>query len=270
MTLADRIAAQGRIGPQSARAPARTCSRSSSSRKRGASPSGHQPENLRVRPRRGDRSLHLVLFDFSWPAPPTPASPPGPRLPRPFLSQRPGKRWDPAADRFAAAATLPRDGHRHPPGVGATAGPIDPRRRGHPRLDPELFDPAVRDGLTAFFARALHQDADKRFGGMEEMPGKWRNVFGVGARRRPPPTEDRAAGGETLDRLADAADEHTSVVDLGLSGGGSGALERISIGTARQLVDHPLASWPRCRASGSRPSARSSARSPGSARSTPR
>lgn len=241
MTLADRIAAQGRIGLDLLeRFGEDLLEVVAFLESEGIPHRDIKPENLGVRPRRGDRSLHLVLFDFSLArTPDTNLTAGTPGYLDPFLSQRPGKRWDHAADRYAAAATLHEmaTGTRPVWGDGRT----DPIHvdEDTPRLDPELFDPAVRDGLTAFFERALHRDADKRFGGMEEMRQAWRNVFAAAARPTTTTDEDRAADAETLDRLADAADEHTSVVDLGLSGAASSALERIGIGTARQLLDHP-------------------------------
>lgn len=241
MTLADRIAAQGRVGLDLLeRFGEDLLEVVAFLESEGVPHRDIKPENLGVRPRRGDRSLHLVLFDFSLARTPDTSLAAGtPGYLDPFLSERPTKRWDHAADRYAAAATL----HEMATGVRPVWGDgrTDPIHVDDdtPRIDPELFDPAVREGLTAFFTRALHRDAAKRFGGMDEMRQAWRSIFSAASRRATITEEDRAADEAVLDQLADAADESTSVVELGLSGAASSALDRIGIGTVRQLLDHP-------------------------------
>lgn len=241
LTLADRIATQGRIGLDLLeRFGEDLLEVVAYLESEGVPHRDIKPDNLGVRPRRGDRSLHLVLFDFSLARTPDTSLNAGtPGYLDPFLSQRPGKRWDYAADRYAAAATLHEmaTGTRPVWGDGRT----DPLHVDEdvPRLDTELFDPAVRDGLARFFARALHRDATQRFGGMDEMRQAWRAVFTAAARPTTTTDEDRAADADTLERLADAADEHTQLVDLGLSGAATSALERLGLGTVRQLLEHP-------------------------------
>lgn len=206
-----------------------------------------KPDNLGVRPRRGDRSLHLVLFDFSLARTPDTALQAGtPGYLDPFLAERSGKRWDPAADRYAAAATL----HEMATGVRPTWGDgrTDPIHLSDetPRLDPELFDPAVRDGLVAFFRRALHRNPATRFDTADQMRQAWRAVFAEAIR---PTSSQDAESGETdagaRERLLDAADPTTPVVDLGLSAAATSALDRLGLGTVAQLLAFPTADWNR-------------------------
>lgn len=61
---------------------------------------------LGVRPRPADKSLHLVLFDFSLSATPDTNLHAGtPGYLDPFLPERPARRWDTAAERYAVAIT---------------------------------------------------------------------------------------------------------------------------------------------------------------------
>lgn len=106
-----------------------------------------------------------------------------------------------------------------------------------PKLDAELFDPSVGDGLVAFFTRALHRKPAKRFDTADQMRQAWRALFAAAVRpsssqegdTTPPDTVE-------LERLADLADDDTPVVELGLSGAALAALDRLGLGTAAQLV----------------------------------
>ncbi len=250
MTLADRLAAQGRIGLDLLeRFGDDLLETVAYLESEGVPHRDIKPDNLGVRPRRGDRSLHLVLFDFSLARTPDTSLTAGtPGYLDPFLTERPGRRWDPAADRYAAAATLHEmatgtrpvwgDGRTDPAHVAET----------QPRLDAELFDPAVRDGLCHFFGRALHRDVRRRFDTPDEMRQAWRAVFTAAARPATTTTDDgraAAAAAVSLDRLAEAADEQTPVVELGLSGAAISALERLGLGTVGQLLSYPTALWNR-------------------------
>ncbi len=205
-----------------------------------------KPDNLGVRPRRGDRSLHLVLFDFSLARTADTSLQAGtPGYLDPFLAERPGKRWDPAADRYAAAATL----HEMATGVRPVWGDgrTDPIHLPDevPRLDPELFDPAVRQGLMTFFTKALHRKPSCRFDTADQMRQAWRAVLASATRPSSVSDGTSAAHPGERDRLLDTADETTAVADLGLSAAALGALERLGIGTVRQLLDYPTADWNR-------------------------
>ncbi len=115
-----------------------------------------KPDNLGVTEVGANREQHLVLFDFSLAAAPSsdilgryaavPRALPG-------RSHDPGQ-WDLAAERYAAAVTLYEMATGETPRWGD--GRSDPAfTTAEVTLDPLLFDPAVRDPLEPFFARAL-------------------------------------------------------------------------------------------------------------------
>ena len=178
-----------------------------------------KPDNLGVRPRRGDRSLHLVLFDFSLARTPDTTLQAGtPGYLDPFLAERPGN------DGTRQPTGTPRRQRLHEMATGVRPvwgdGRTDPIHLPDevPRLDPELFDPSVRDGLVAFFSKALHRRPANRFDTADQMRQAWRSVFAAAV--RPPSSQDGTSGETDIaarERILDAADLSTPVVDLGLS-----------------------------------------------------
>jgi len=247
MTLADRLAAQGRLGLDLLeRFGDDLLEIVAYLESEGIPHRDIKPDNLGVRPRRGDRSLHLVLFDFSLARTPDTSLGAGtPGYLDPFLGERPGRRWDPAADRYAVAATLHEmaTGTRPMWGDGRT-DPVHLDDQ-EPRLDGELLDPSVRDALVRFFARALHRRPASRYDTGEQMRQAWRAVFAAAARPVTTTDDDRAADAASLERLADAASLETPVAELGLSGAATSALERLGLGTVEQLLAYPTAEWNR-------------------------
>jgi len=205
-----------------------------------------KPDNLGVRPRPGDKSLHLVLFDFSLAR--TPDSNLGAGTTGyldPFLAERPSRRWDPAAERYAAAVTLFEMGTGTRPVWGD--GRTDPVHLSdeEPRIEASLFDPAVRDGLVAYFARALHRRPEARFENADAMRLAWRAVFVTAARPVTATGDDQPADAQRLAQLAEAASPSTPLAELGLSGAATSALERLGLGTVGQLLDYSSADWNR-------------------------
>jgi serine/threonine protein kinase len=247
MTLADRLASQGRVGLDLLeRFGDDLLETVAYLESEGVPHRDIKPDNLGVRPRRGDRSLHLVLFDFSLARTPGTSLTAGtPGYLDPFLSERRDRRWDPAAERYAVAVTLYEmaTGIRPVWGDGRT-DPVHLAEQ-EPRIDAELFDPAVRDGLQQFFTTALKRDPERRFDSSLQMRQAWRAVFATAARPRTTTDEGRAADSAALDRLADAASEGTPVVELGLSGAATSALERLGIATVSQLLAYPALEWNR-------------------------
>ena len=247
MTLADRLAAQGRLGLDLLeRFGDDLLEIVAYLESEGIPHRDIKPDNLGVRPRRGDRSLHLVLFDFSLARTPDTSLGAGTQgYLDPFLGERPGRRWDPAADRYAVAATL------HEMATGARPvwgnGRTDPVHLDdqEPRLDRDLLDPAVRDGLVRFFAKALHRRPTSRYDTGEQMRQAWRAVFTAAGRPVTSTDDERAADAAGLERLADAAGLETPVAELGLSGAATSALERLGLGTVEQLLAYPTAEWNR-------------------------
>lgn len=247
LTLADRLTAQGRLGLDLLdRFGDDLLEIIAVLESEGVAHRDLKPDNLGVRPRRGDRSLHLVLFDFSLARTPDTALQAGtPGYLDPFLAERPGKRWDPAADRYAAAATL----HEMSTGVRPTWGDgrSDPLHLPDesPRLDPELFDPSVREGLVAFFEKALHRRPGKRFDTADQMRQAWRAVFARAVRSTSQDGTPAELDIEERERILNAADPSTPIVDLGLSAAATSALDRLGLGTVEQLLAFPTAEWNR-------------------------
>ena len=140
-----------------------------------------KPDNIAIRIR-PNRTRELVLIDFSlagYPAKSTDAGTDGyldpfvgrhharhVRLPRRAVraSPSPCTRWPPAScPSGATAASCP--------------GMTDQKEWPYPTIAAEAFDPAVRDGLVAFFQKALHRDAGKRFPELKPMRDAWRKIF---------------------------------------------------------------------------------------------
>ena len=134
-----------------------------------------KPENLGTA--KIGSQLHLVLFDFSLARTPAENILAGTRdYLDPFLQTRTPPRWDSYAERFAAAVTLyqmaagalPRwgDGQSEPAFLDCEA-----------TIDGDAFEPAVREGLTAFFEKALRRDYRERFDNAQEMLRAWQQLF---------------------------------------------------------------------------------------------
>jgi serine/threonine protein kinase len=254
MTLADRLAAQGRLGLDLLeRFGDDLLEVVAYLESEGIPHRDIKPDNLGVRPRRGDRSLHLVLFDFSLARTPDTSLGAGTQgYLDPFLSERPERRWDPAADRYAAAATL----HEMATGTRPVWGDnrTDPLHLEDeaPRIDSELLDPSVRDSLLRFFGKALYRRPTSRYDTADQMRLAWRAAFTAAARPVTTTDEERAADEASLERLADAAGLDTPVAELGLSGAAASALERLGLGTVEQLLAYPTAEWNRAHGVGIR------------------
>ena len=206
-----------------------------------------KPENLGTA--KIGKQLHLVLFDFSLARTPAENILAGTRhYVDPFLQTRKPPRWDTHAERFAAAVTLhqmaagslPRWGDgRSEPAVLDCEGTVDA----------DAFEPAVREGMTAFFRKALRRDYRERFDNAEEMLRAWRQLFLAAAR----PETDTDHAGATPEFIAiEEARLDTLLSALGLSARGLNALERMSVRTVQDLLRFPLIQVNRMRGVGSR------------------
>lgn len=105
------------------------------------------------------------------------------------------------------------------------------------RLDTELFDPAIREALTDFFATALRRDSRRRFDNADDMHLAWRKVFrGIDH----PATEDTDSDDVPFDLSAiDDLDHATRLAVLGLSARELNAADRIGATTVGQLLELP-------------------------------
>ena len=204
-----------------------------------------KPENLGAA--KIGNQLHLVLFDFSLARTPADNILAGTRdYLDPFLQTRTPPRWDTHAERFAAAITLyqmavgslPRwgDGQSEPAVLDCEA-----------TIDADAFEPAVREGLTAFFAKALRRDYRQRFDNAEDMLRAWRQLFLASAR---PETAADEQGAPLLVPPAEARLD-TLLSALGLSARGVSAVERMNVRTVEDLLKFPLVHLNRMRGVGS-------------------
>ncbi|MDQ3643180.1 MAG: protein kinase, partial [Actinomycetota bacterium] len=199
-----------------------------------------KPENLGIAPRGRRDALHLVLFDFSLAGAPIDRLDAGtPGYLDPFL-RRPGRgRWDPAAERYAAAVVLHELCTGTKPLYGD--GRADPGLVDAPlRLDRALFDASVADGLFAFFTRALDPDVAERHGTAADMLWAWREAFRAG-REPSTPTDHPADTHEPAPFEVPAGTTTTTpLAGLPLSARAVAALERLEILTVADLLGVPL------------------------------
>ncbi|NCA72643.1 MAG: BREX system serine/threonine kinase PglW, partial [Sphingobacteriia bacterium] len=188
-----------------------------------------KPENIGITAGK-DKRLTLRLFDFSLARTPPENLHAGTRpYLDPFLSLRTPPRWDLYAERFAVAMTLYELVTRSLPiwGDGAS-DPATLPEDAEVALEPERFDPALRDGLTAFFAKALARDARKRHDNAEDMRHAWRRVFDEA--RRPVTDADE------LDAIARRATPQTSIAELGYGLEAQNVLDQMGIHRVRDLL----------------------------------
>ncbi len=201
-----------------------------------------KPDNLGVTEVGPNKEQHLVLFDFSLAAAPASDIRAGtPPYLDPFLAERPTRQWDLDAERYAAAVTLHEMATGEVPRWGD--GRSDPAfTTTEVTLDPLLFDPAVRQELTDFFAKALRRNPADRFGNAEAMLAHWGRVFEGLDEAAPDPQvgTPSTTSGSTRDdvttRLPEVLDLDDPVSSLQASGKVLSALARLEVTTVRQLA----------------------------------
>ncbi|MBK9978482.1 MAG: BREX system serine/threonine kinase PglW [Gemmatimonadetes bacterium] len=199
-----------------------------------------KPDNIGVATT-PSRKLTLRLFDFSLSSTPADNIRAGtPGYLDPFLEERRPRRWDAAAERYSAAVTLHEmatgtlpvwgDGRQHPMTLDADVKPT---------LAVDRLDPAVRDGLSRFFSKALGRDPKRRFDTAEAMRTAWREIFS--AIDEPTSTGDSSTEGGEADAFASlaTADRPAPLSVLGLSPRVLNALERLGAQPVSDLVDMP-------------------------------
>ncbi|HJW55340.1 MAG TPA: BREX system serine/threonine kinase PglW [Burkholderiaceae bacterium] len=188
-----------------------------------------KPDNIGMSQAGAKGKLQLVLFDFSLTriSPDNISAGTHPYL-DPFLSLRKPPRWDLQAERFALGVTL----HEMVTGIvprwgdGKTqASMLDCEAT----LATERFDPLLREGFTAFFAKALSRNPLNRFDNAEEMLRAWRRVFEAGA-------STNQQSSDPFDAVARLATAETNMAELGYSVEAQNVLEAMGIHNARELL----------------------------------
>ena len=201
-----------------------------------------KPDNFGVY-RRADRSTQLMLFDFSLAEASERDVTAGTRgYLDPFLGTNRRPAYDDHAERYAAAVTLHEMASGQRPVWGD--GVSDPRTTGDelPVLAVELFEPALRDGLTEFFQRALHRDVNRRFDTLRQMEDAWREVFTAADTAQPLTTPDTVGiEGKTLeearDFYAEKATLDTQLDVAGLSPRAVSLAQSLGATTVRELLE---------------------------------
>jgi serine/threonine protein kinase len=161
-----------------------------------------KPDNIVIR-KRQNRTYQLVLIDFSLAGISVREIEAGtPRYLDPFLGTGARMVYDDHAERYALAVTLHEMASGELPlwADGSTRAQFT---EGPPTLATEAFDPAVRDGLTSFFLRALDRDASARFSSLKEMRDSWFALFRA-ADSVPPVRSDHPATITPADDPAEA------------------------------------------------------------------
>ncbi|MCC5036037.1 BREX system serine/threonine kinase PglW [Streptomyces sp. WAC 00631] len=139
-----------------------------------------KPDNIAIRVR-PNRTRELVLIDFSlagYPAKDYEAGTEG--YLDPFIGTLTRTAYDSHAERYALAVTLHQMASGELPKWGD--GSVLPRQTDakefpHPRIESDAFERPIAEGLAAFFEKALHRDAARRFPELKPMRDAWRKIF---------------------------------------------------------------------------------------------
>lgn len=139
-----------------------------------------KPDNIAIRIR-PNSTRQLVLIDFSlagYPAKEIDAGTEG--YLDPFLGIITRGSYDGHAERYSLAVTLHEMASNELPrwgDGGTTARQTDSKEWPYPQLAADAFEPAVRDGLVAFFRKALARDVKDRFSDLKPMERAWQSLF---------------------------------------------------------------------------------------------
>ncbi|MFE2487233.1 BREX system serine/threonine kinase PglW [Streptomyces mirabilis] len=201
-----------------------------------------KPDNFGIHHSK-DRIWRLKLFDFSLADASERDIKAGTRgYLDPFLDSLRRPYYDDHAERYAAAVTLHEMAAGERPMWGD--GQLDPLTNESAELyvASELFEPALSDGLTSFFRRALHRDIEQRFDTLRQMHDEWREVFRAADATRPattPATVGTQAedAEEARDTAAAAADAGTLLEAAGLSPRAVSVAHGLGATTVRELLD---------------------------------
>jgi serine/threonine protein kinase len=190
-----------------------------------------KPDNIGIAKAAATGAYRLVLFDFSLSRAPLENVTAGTRpYLDPFLADRRPARWDLHAERYAVAITLHEMLVGSPPiyGDGLTEARF---LEDEATIAVDRFDPSLRDGLEAFFRRALRRDPAERFGNAEEMLRAWRHAFS---------SMDRATiTADSIEVIAPRLNRTSSIAELGYGVEARAVLDQMGIHTVHQLLGVP-------------------------------
>jgi serine/threonine protein kinase len=214
-----------------------------------------KPDNFGVQ-QRDDRSWQLMLYDFSLADAKDTDVKAGTRgYLDPFLDTPRRPVFDDHAEFYAAAVTLHEMASGERPRWGDEM--TDPRTTGdeYPFIAEDIFEPALREGLAAFFRRALHRDADRRFDTLRQMRDAWQAVFTAADATAPVSTPATAGGTDSTveaarDRAAAQAQLDTALSASGLSPRAESVANAFGATTVGQLLEVPLHQIARARGAG--------------------
>ncbi|WP_280356644.1 BREX system serine/threonine kinase PglW [Nocardia otitidiscaviarum] len=210
-----------------------------------------KPDNIAIRVR-PNRTRELVLIDFSlagYPVQRTDAGTDG--YLDPFIGTLVRSVYDAHAERYALAVTLHEMASGELPRWGD--GSVLPRQLKseefpYPEIAADAFDPSVRDGLVAFFRKALHRDVAQRFSDLKPMRDAWRKIFldmtrSVPSRplsTHPAPSADVDAESpeDQRRRIADEATRDTHLSQAGLTAATEQFLYGLGVNTVGELLDY--------------------------------
>ena len=191
-----------------------------------------KPDNIGIGSLTQGGPLRLMLFDFSL----SKAAPENIRVGTPpyldpFLQTRKLRRWDTFAERFSVAMTLHEMTTGAIPkwGDGGAAHLLDCEVT----LQPDLFPASLREGLTAFFRKALSREYRDRYDNGEQMLQAWIAIFEALDRPVVTPTAHPAA---SLDEAVADADLSTPLIAMGLNTRLVSTLDRLSVNTVQELL----------------------------------
>ncbi|MHA4818941.1 BREX system serine/threonine kinase PglW [Streptomyces aculeolatus] len=217
-----------------------------------------KPDNIAIRIR-PNRTRELVLIDFSlagYPVQEVSAGTEG--YLDPFVETITRGVYDAHAERYAVAATLHEMASGELPVWGdgkVSARQTDPRQQPYATIAADAFDPAVRNGLSTFFRRALHRDARERFSDLKPMRDAWKKIFlamdEAVPSSRPSRHKTASATGpgaideaETLtaqqqrDKRAAAAQRTDAISAVGFSPAAESFVHGLGVTTVGELLDY--------------------------------
>ncbi len=197
-----------------------------------------KPDNIGIHSLNKQQN-QLILYDFSLATAPLDNLRVGTSDYRdPFLKNRKSGKWDLAAERYSAGVTLYEMtlGHDQLPQWGKENVPDPASTKDELVLAEEMFKPSVREGLAAFFKKALHRNPDKRFDNAEEMRFAWQKVFKDADNQ----TIRTPSGDEITTSIPlEQAELETLVAALDLSARARDALDGLHLTTVKDLLKYP-------------------------------